>query len=192
MFAWWFRLSARLVGGKLKQNWDYSPSHQSPACSQHVSQSAQASGPRIHQRGQVRHPEKWVQPYTCEDGLDPGVSDSWSMRDIHSKGKTQIESSTPIEYLPLFLLKSWQSVPHDWTSRYSSIEHMCMSEPLTHSQVHSHCGYMKGNVIRLKMINAPICQSRHLEPICSTGARTSYATNFRDLAALHPLSWGSR
>lgn len=83
---------------------------------------------------------------------------------------TQIENTTPTEYLPLFWLKSRRSVLHGWT--HSSIEHMCASEPLAHSQVDSHCGCMKGNVIRLKMINAPICQSRHLEPICSTGAWT--------------------
>lgn len=31
---------------------------------------------------------------------------------------------------------------------------------------------MKGRVIRLKMINAPICPSWHLELICPAGTRT--------------------
>lgn len=45
-------------GGNRSKAEDYSCSHQSPACSQSVSQSAQASGPRIHQRGQGLTPRK--------------------------------------------------------------------------------------------------------------------------------------
>lgn len=52
MSAWRLVLSDTLVRGNQSKAEDFSSSHQSPACSQRASQSAQASGQRIHQRGQ--------------------------------------------------------------------------------------------------------------------------------------------
>lgn len=125
MFDWRFGLSARLVGGKLEQSWDYSPSHQSPACSQCVSQSAQASGPRIHQRGQAWHPEKWAQPSTCQDRSEPNVTDSLSMRDMHSKGITEIENAYPYRIFFYFCWNSGSWSPMIWHLGITIVRNCC-------------------------------------------------------------------
>lgn len=121
MFARWFGPSARPAGRKLEQSWDNSPSHQSPACSQCMRQSAQASSPRIHQRGQVWHLEKWAQPSTHEDKPESNVTELLSMREWSIQRVTRRENVHP-EHFPLFWLRFRQLVPHDQTSWHSYSE----------------------------------------------------------------------
>lgn len=98
-------LSDRLVGGNQSKAEDYSSSHQSPACSQFASQSAQASGPRIHQRGHGLTSRKMSSTfYTSGQIVSQCHRLSTHERSSFKRDKRD-RKCVSIQYLPLVLFK---------------------------------------------------------------------------------------
>lgn len=71
-----------------------------------------ANPPRPRAPGFIRgdkawHPEKWAQPPTRQDGSEPNVTDSLSMRGLRSKGITETETVYPYSVFLYFCSDSW-------------------------------------------------------------------------------------
>lgn len=173
--AWRLGLSDTLVRGNQSKAEDYSSSHQSPACSQRGSQSAQASGQRIHQRGQCLTSRKMSSTLHMSGQIRAQCHRlALRERSTFERDKRDRKRASSIFFSFSLRFDSW---PHmlPFLNQATEPVHMCV--PVSHSDLHrSHpliqVEEMKGKVIRLKMINAPFCPSWHLEHICPSGTRT--------------------